>query len=100
VPITSSAYSLLEQGCERSIEVPFAARMQDMKREPARAGRGLHVSRQSLGVGIGRIDEQRNNGGLGDQLVQQRQTLWCQLRAQVAHAREVAAGPIQAGDKA
>jgi hypothetical protein len=37
---------------------------------------------------------------MGDQLVQQRQTLRCQLGAQVAHAREVAARPIQAGDKA
>ncbi len=56
--------------------------------------------RQTLGIGIGRVDEQRNDGGRGDQLVQQLQPLRRQLRVQQAHAGEIAARPVQAGDKA
>jgi hypothetical protein len=58
-----------------------------------RAGRRLRVLRQGLGIGIGRVDEQRNDGGRRDQLVQQRQPLRRQLRVQQAHAGEVAARP-------
>ena len=73
------AGSLLDQGCERRIEVAFAARMQDMELEPELAGRRLRVLRHGLGIGICRVDEQRNDGGRGDQLVQQRQPLRHQL---------------------
>jgi len=48
---------------------------------------------------IGRIDEERNNGCVWDQLMQQLQPLWFYLRFQGDNAGEITAGSIQAGDK-
>ena len=45
--------------------------MQDMELQPEGEGRRLHVLRYGLGIGgISRVNEQRNDGGCGDQLVQ------------------------------
>ena len=94
------ACSQLDQGCEDRIEVAFGARMQDMELQPEGAGRRLQVSRLGLGnSGIGRVDEQGNDGRRGDQLVQQFQPLRPYLHVQDGHAREVAARSVQAGDK-
>jgi hypothetical protein len=38
----------LDQGCKGRIEVALGARLQDMKRKPESAGRGLHASRNGL----------------------------------------------------
>ena len=59
------------QGCEDRIEVALGARMQDMELQPEGVGRRLHVSRYGLGNGgMSRVNEQGNDGGCGDQLVQ------------------------------
>ena len=50
--------------------------MQDMELKPQCAGRRLQLSRCRLGKGgTRRVDEQRNDGRGGDQLVQQLQPL-------------------------
>ena len=50
--------------------------MQDMELHPQCAGRRLQLFRYGLGKsGITRVDEQRNDGRGGDQLVQQLQPL-------------------------
>jgi len=66
----------LNQGREGRIEFAFATCMQDMELQPECAGRRLQLSRCGLGKsGITRVDNQRNDGGGGDQLVQQLQPL-------------------------
>ena len=81
--------SQLDQGCEDGIEVVFGFRVQDMELPPEGAGRGLRVSRLDLGVGVGRVDEQRHDGRHRDQLVQQLQPLRPQLYVQGDRACEV-----------
>jgi Phage integrase family len=91
----------LGQGGEGGVEVAFGARVQHMDLEPELAGGRLRVSQQGFRKrAIGRVDEKRDAGRGRDQLVQQLQLLRRDLDARVGHAREVAAGPIQAGDEA
>ena len=62
----------LDQGFKDRIEVALGARVQDMKLQPERAGCRLQVPRLSLGItGIGRVDEQGNDGRRRDQFMQQ-----------------------------
>ena len=93
------ACSQLVQGCNDRLEVAFVARVQDMEREPARAGR-VRIARLALGVGISRVDQQAILVALGTSSCSSARRFGASSCAQVAHAREVAAGPIQAGDKA
>ena len=82
------------------IEVTFSAGVQDAELQPERAGRCLQFSRLGLGnSGIGRVDHECNGGCGRDQFVQQLQPLRPQLRAQVAHARDVATRMVEAGDE-
>ena len=67
--------------------------------QPEGAGLRLRVSRYGFGSGSGRVDEQGHDGCCGDQLMQQLQSLRPDLHVQDAHAREVAARSVQAGDK-
>jgi hypothetical protein len=71
-----------------------------MDLQPKGMGRRLQVSRLGLGKRIGRINESGNDGRRGHELVQHLQLLLGQLHAQRGHAGDVAARPIQAGDKA
>ena len=63
------------QGCEDGIEVAFVAGVQDGELKSKRAGHRLHVSRQGLHIGTGRVHKERNDGCRGDHLVQQLQPL-------------------------
>jgi hypothetical protein len=66
-----------------------------MELQPEGAGCRLQVFCGGLGeIRTGRIDEQRNDGHRGDQLVQQLQPLRPYLYVQRGYACEVAARPI------
>ena len=74
--------------------------MQDMELQPKGVGRRLQAAQKLLGKnGTGRIDEHANDGCRWYQFVQQLQPLRPHLDVQIGHAREVAARPVQAGDK-
>src|SRR5262249_60908044 len=47
------------------------------------AGRHLQISRQGLGIGIVWVDEEPNDVGRGDELMQQLQPLWSDFHVQV-----------------
>jgi hypothetical protein len=69
--------------------------------QPQGAGGGLRVFRYCLGIqGIGRIDEDRYTGSPGYQISQQPKLLCGQLSIEKIHARDVAARPVEARDKA
>jgi hypothetical protein len=59
-----------DQVCEDRIKVVFGAGLQDVELQAKSAGCGLRVSRQDLGIGIGRVDEQTKEFRGGQQLVQ------------------------------
>ena len=95
-----TAGSLLDQGCECRFELALAACPQHKDLQPEGAGRRLQVS--SIGLGenrIGRVDEERNDGFAGQQVMQQLKLLLRYHAGQCGDAREVAARSVQAGDK-
>ena len=61
----------LDEGCERGVDLAFAAGLQDTELHPLRARCFLHVSHDTLGVRIVRVHEQGDHVGLGNQLGQQ-----------------------------
>ena len=63
-------------------------------------GRPSQALQCSLDIGIGRVDEKRNDVRGGDQLVQQLQSLGGELHVQGNHAREIASRSAEAGDQA
>jgi len=67
-----------------------------MELEPKFAGRRLHISRKGLGIGIVRVDEEPNDVGRGDELMQQLQSLWPDFHVQASNAGDIAARPAKA----
>src|SRR5215510_2329195 len=65
----------LGRSCKDRFKVVFRAGTQDMELEPEDAGPRLEVSRLGINKWTGRVDEERNDGRRGDQLVQQFQPL-------------------------
>jgi hypothetical protein len=63
------------------------------------AGRRSQALQCGLDIGIGRVDEKRNNVRGGDQLVEQLQPLRGELHVQGNHAREIASRSAEAGDQ-
>ncbi len=70
--------------------------MQNMELQPKFAGRHLQISRQGLGIGIVRVDEEPNDVGRGDKFMQQLQSLWSDLHVQAGNAGDIAARPAKA----
>src|SRR5262249_11867516 len=88
------------QGCKGCLDLALAA---DIEIEELLADclrRGLHLTSIRLGIGNVRIHEVGNCRRFGHELVQQLQSLRRQQNGEKAHARDVAARPIEAGDKA
>src|SRR6266481_7875876 len=70
------ACAQLDQACKDGIEVSVGTGMQNMKLQPEGVGSRLQLLRCGLSTrGIGWVDEHGNDGGSGDQLVQQLQPL-------------------------
>src|SRR5262249_8127649 len=65
-----------------------------MELQPKFAGRRLHISRKGLGTGIVRVDEEPNDVGRGDELMQKLQPLWSEFHAQASNAGDIAASPV------
>jgi hypothetical protein len=64
-----------DQVCEGRINVASATRLQDMELPPQRAGRRLQLSRLDIATGKSRVDERGYCAHVGEQLVQQLQSL-------------------------
>ena len=90
----------LDESCKGGLDVAVAAGIENDELLPDRLRRGLHVSSLRLGSRSVRVDEHGNRCRLGHQLAQQLQPLRPQLAAEKADARDVAARPVEAGDKA
>jgi hypothetical protein len=90
----------LDDRREGSIDFAFCSGFHDQDLPPERAGRHLHVPQQRLDVSIVRIPQQGDDGRLGKQLMQQFQPLCVHKVRGIAHAGDVAARPVEAGDEA
>jgi hypothetical protein len=97
---TNSAETLLGQGSESRIDFARGAGLCDDQFSSERSGCRLRVFRVGLGIGIVRVDQHAEGSAPGRPLAQQLQPLRHQLVDQEAHAGEVAAGPVEAGDEA
>jgi len=94
------ARSQLNHVYEDSIEVTFGAGIEDMEVQPQGMSRSLRVAYLLLGNSmVRRVDQKSHDSRRGDQLVQQFQPLRRNHRAQLGHARDVAARPVKVGDE-
>src|SRR5262249_12853039 len=89
-----------DESCKGCFEITFAANGEGKGLQAERASGGLHVLQLGLGIRIVPVPEHRDHGGVGDQRVQQVQLLCPQLEGERRHARDVAAGAVQADYKA
>jgi hypothetical protein len=88
------------QGCEDRIDVALGACMQDVELQAQRAGRRLEMFRHDIAAGKGWVDERGQGARLGEQLMQELESLPIQLHVQRGHACEVATRSIEACSEA
>src|SRR5262245_47051076 len=60
----------------------------------------LHLTRTGLGIRVAWVNEKPDRPCVGNDFAEQFQSLRRKLPAQAGHARNVAARPVEAGDKA
>jgi len=92
--------TLLGEVGEHLIEIAFGGRTQDCKLDAESARCGLRLSFLRLSDGAGRIDEQSDQLGLRQHVVQELQSFFGQGRQNQPNSRDVAAGIVETGDKA
>ena len=90
----------LDERCKGCLDVAVAADIENDELLPDRLRRGLHVSSLRLGFRSVRVHQHGNCCRLGHELAQQLQSLRPQHAGEKAHARDVAARPVEAGDEA
>jgi hypothetical protein len=93
-------HSLLGQDCEGRVQIVFAVCTEHFELLSDRARHLLRGFRLGLGIGITRVDENADHGGVGDQLAYQLQALRPQRVEEQADAREVAPRSAEAGHEA
>ena len=86
--------------CNRGIELTFAAGVQYIQLYSTLPRGNLHVIDNRIGPRKGRVHEQSQHGGVGNQFMQQLQALSLQRSAELADARSIAAWPVKAGNEA
>src|SRR5262245_11100429 len=96
-----AASPLNDKGCETRVEFTWVACIQDQQAHPESARRDLQFSRLSLGNnGVSGIDEKGDRSGRGHQFVKQFKAFGVHRGIEVVYARDIAAGPVEAGDEA
>ena len=100
LPTMSAPAPVARNGREGGVDLAFGAGVRDMKLQPERARRLLHLLDFGRRSGIVRVDQTGDRGRLRHQLAQQSQPLRDQLRGQSGDAGDVAARPVEAGDEA
>src|SRR5262249_26855955 len=90
----------LRDGRERSIDLTFAARFQNMSWPPNRASRRLQFFCVRLGRWKVWVHEKSEESACWKQVVQQSESLSRKLNGENVHARGVAARPTKTGDEA
>jgi len=91
--------SQLRRRCEGRFEVGFGARVEYMKPHAECIGYGLQVFRNRRSEWICGVDEQSKGRRPGEQLTREFEPLRPYFYIPVGHARQVAAGSVQAGAK-
>ena len=79
---------------EDEFEVSLVGGIENVQREPELARCRLEVAGLRRRVGIGRVEEQREDSRCRHQLVQQFEPLWHQLHRQAGDPGEIAARPV------
>jgi hypothetical protein len=98
-PDHERACSKPDQGCKDPIEIAIGTRMQHADLQPEGASRRLHVFQLDVGSRELRIEEHGDDSGCGHQRVHQFKLLRPQRDDKETHAGDVAARPVEAGDK-
>ena len=90
---------LLDQACEGRVDLAFGAGSQHDELQPERARRSLGLIQFQLGIRIVRVHQHGDDRGVGNELVQQLQSLRREQIGEESDARDIAARPVEARDK-
>jgi hypothetical protein len=90
----------LDNRREGGIEFTFICGFHDQDFATDGATCRRHLSQLDLDFRFVRVHQHRNDGGLGNQFVHEPQLLRHQVNREEGHARDVAPGPVEAGDEA
>ena len=90
---------LLDEVCEGRVDLAFAAGSKHDELQPSAPRRHLRLVQLQLGIRIVRVHEHGDDGGIGNELVQQLQSLRREQIGEEGDARDIAARPVEAGDK-
>jgi len=86
----------LDHSRKGRVDLAFIARIQNMQLQPERTCCIPHFFGFRLGIyGVGRVDEQRDDGSCGHQFVQELKPLCDHGDIEDAYARDVAARPVE-----
>ena len=99
-PDEQRAGPALDDRCKGGLDVAGGRGIENEELLPDRLRRGLHVASLRRGRRSVRVHERGNRRRLGHELPQQLQSLRPQHAAEKAHAGDVAARPVEAGDQA
>src|SRR5262249_3678728 len=91
---------LLEEAREGGVDIAFAVGIQGNELDAVRARRSLNICGLGLRRGISGVDKEADNGGVRHQFAQQFQPFCPERIDEKSHARDVAAGTIETGNKA
>src|ERR1700746_645618 len=95
-----TARSQLSELCKNSIEIAFAACVQDMELQSKPVGGREHLTRRCFrGGSVGWVNEERHDAYCGEQFVEPLQPLRRDLYARLGHARDIAARSAKAGNE-
>src|SRR5471032_1912596 len=89
----------LENGCEGVIDFRFGTSSEDLKLHPESEGSRLCVAHFEISKGVGRVDENRNDGRGWDQLVCELDSFRQNLNTHLGYAGDVAAWSGEIGNQ-
>ena len=94
------AGSQLDQALEHAVQFTFGNGFEYVEPDPERTSRLLQLMDDEFGTRIGWIDEKGNHARFGYEFAQEFKPLRLESDRHPADTRDIAAGPVHAGDKA
>src|SRR2546430_2088053 len=91
---------LLDEVCECRVDLAFGAGAKHNELQTERSRRGLGLIELQLGIRIVRIEEHSDDAGVGNDLVQQLQSLRREQIGEEGYTRDIAAGAVEAPNQA